>query len=265
MSESSWAKRLENKITTNELVEFWNTTVDYSSAPYYSTEDSNIRKVCNCNAANYENLLTMNPDSKEMHLSLLPAPYCGDLENAKIYILSLNPGFAVTDYYEEEKCEKYRSEIIRNIKQEKTQYMNYCFNPEFLWTGGARYWTNKFKQITKELIEKEVHNNLFEVLQNLSNRIATLELIPYHSQKYNLPKKIEESLCSKKLIKKFVHDTLVPKAKKGETLIIVARKAKEWGFGKSDNKNIIIYGKEEAQSFSLSKKSKEEIIDFLTK
>ena len=56
-----------------------------------------------------------------------------------------------------------------------------------------------------------------------------------------------------------------PNAKKGETLIIVARKAKEWGFGKSDNKNIIIYGKEEAQSFSLSKKSKEEIIDFLTK
>ena len=47
------------------------------------------------------------PGDRKLHLGLLPQPFFGDVQNASIYVLLLNPGIGPSDYYGEYEVPEY--------------------------------------------------------------------------------------------------------------------------------------------------------------
>lgn len=239
---------------SEELIKYWTNVINSKNKKFISDNDYKLfvenRKEGLLIQSDYQHELSESDvDKKAFHINLLPAPYCGDLENSDIYILLANPGFSYLDYYDE-SCKKYREAVIKNLKQEKTEYMNPCFNPDFLWTGGARYWNKKLDGVMSLLLRDCIYKNHLEGFKDFSNRITTLELIPYHSTIFSLPKCLNE-LDSKKKMLEFVYDVIITKAKSRKALVIIGRRASDWGI-EEKCKNIIKYNKSQAQSFSLS-------------
>ena len=224
----------------NVLVEMWR-RVDLSKPPYCFLDDTDkIIKENKSFLFNTYNECVNNFDAvkdhpKRLHLGLIPVPFLGNLKMAKIFILTANPGFIVTDYEDEFENRKFRELLINNLRQENLgEYPFSSLNPEFAWTGGFKYWSEKLGDIIEELIRAN-HLRYFQALRYLSQLIAVLEYIPYHSEIdpgiYNLP--------SSDAIKNYVIDTLVPRAKSNEIIIVIIRKVKEWGL--TETHNVILY------------------------
>lgn len=175
---------------------------------------------------NLKNLDVLKDDSK-FHLSLIPIPYIGDIINAKIYILMLNPGFERLDYYAESKDNELKASLFNNLYQENLdpEYPFIFLNPKFLWHGGGRYYENRFKW----LIEKAQGDTYNKKLSQVAQKVAVLQYYPYHSK--NKPK---QPLNSSKEIFNFVENELMPKAKKEEICII-----RVWGWSDLENDNVI--------------------------
>ena len=76
--------------------------------------------------------------SHKLHTGLYPCPYSGNVLKAKIYILTLNPGFSPLDYYAETYDSDTRKKRIRDLKQRKfdPDYPWPALNPKFCWSGG---------------------------------------------------------------------------------------------------------------------------------
>ena len=183
---------------------------------------------------------------KKLHVGLLPHPYCGDLKNAEVFILMLNPGFGILDYLDEEN-NKFRAALKNNLLQQECGEFPFIFlNPEFHGTGGGRYWLRKFEDLIRLAVKKE-NGNFEKALQFLSKMIATIELFPYHSQsappissvKRNQPESVKAAID-------FVKHGLIKKARKEGRLVIVARGGRYWG-----KANV-----SKGQSFSLSMRSR---------
>lgn len=62
---------------------------------------------------------------KKLHIGLKPSPFVGDLEKAKIYYLTLNPGLNPSDYEQDFRLE-FEERYFNNIKQKKNR--EYPFN-----------------------------------------------------------------------------------------------------------------------------------------
>jgi len=200
-------------------------------------------------------------DRKTIHLGLLPVPYKGNLAKAKIIILLLNPGFEPIDYFAEYESKAYRKAIIKNIKQKNfdNKYPFLPLNPRFLWTGGGRYWSRKFAEITEEIMIKK-RCGYQQALSHISKRVAIIEYVPYHSSQFSMSNKIIRKLASPKMAVDYVKNVLGPKAKKGEILILVTRKADVWGLKRS--KNIIIFNGSETRAAHLGI-YKKKILEYL--
>lgn len=69
----------------------------------------------------------------------------------------------------------------------------------------------------------------------MSNRLASLELIPYHSSSFNAHRLIKD-LRSVRAATQFAREML----KENKKTIIVTRQVKSWGLP-GDNRNLIIY------------------------
>jgi len=52
-----------------------------------------------------------------LHLKLVPQPYAGDLGNARIVVLLLNPGLGYTDYWGEMNKTGFRERLEKNLLQ----------------------------------------------------------------------------------------------------------------------------------------------------
>ena len=255
-----------------ELINYWTDVIKNKNSSFISSNDEQL--FIENNRADllvrysYEEILSDREkfQQKGFHINLLPAPYSGDLSNADIFILLANPGYSLTDYYDE-SCKDYREAVIKNIKQEQVEYANPCFNPAFLWTGGARYWNGKLKDIVQQLLDTGVYNSYADILKAFSNRIATLELVPYHSESLRLPPAVADGLESKKRMLAFVNEYILPKARAGKAIVIVGRRANDWGITDEKDNNIIVYENRRAQSFSLSSQSEggSAIIEWLRK
>jgi hypothetical protein len=57
-------------------------------------------------------------DDHQFHFSLLPVPYAGDLANADIFVLLLNPGLSFSDYYGEWQVPEFRKRLKANLHQD---------------------------------------------------------------------------------------------------------------------------------------------------
>ena len=192
------------------------------------------------------------PEQKGLHLGLIPQPYCGDLENAEIYILMLNPGLHPTDYYGELEVPAFRKAAIDNLKQTGNKQYPFVFlNPEFSWHGGYDWWHGKLKGVIAELA-KYKNISYAESRQMVSKKIASIELFPYHSKSFAHHAWIDK-LESVRLVKSYVNDYIVPKVKSGNATVIVTRQTKVWGL--KNGTNSIVYSAGKARSASLSPNS----------
>jgi hypothetical protein len=186
---------------------------------------------------------------------LLPVPFVGDLRRADIVILLQNPGFSPSNYFQEFQDQAFRRALRENLRQPRAsrRFPFFPLNPRFCYGGSYEYWRNKFGGILAELMRRR-GITLVRALEYLSSRVAILELFPYHSSIGPLPTSLLRRLRSVELARNFVHDTLLPRARSGDAVLIVTRKARQWGL--TARKGVVIYNGSEARSAHLSLNSR---------
>jgi len=93
------------------------------------------------------------PGDNKLHLSLLPQPFIGDVKNASIYILELNPGLGPSDYYGESEVPEYHDALLANLQQDfsKSDLPFLFLDPKFAWHGGFDWWHGKLAKVIEEL------------------------------------------------------------------------------------------------------------------
>lgn len=234
------------------LIEFWKkldikkkTFVHPEDEDYIENLEENYTTI-NCYDDYINNNSTFRADEHKFHFNLIPIPYIGDIKKAKIYILMLNPGFEILDYYAESKDNELKYSLINNLRQENfdPKYPFIFLNPKFLWHGGGRYYENRFK----ELIEKAKGDTYDKQLSQVAKKVAVLQLVPYHSKNY---KQSEKPLPkSSNRIQNFVMNELLPKA--GKEIEIIFVRGDKWGDLKT-NVNVIKSDKKQRSSH-ISKK-----------
>jgi hypothetical protein len=241
----------EGNMDDNLLVEPWR-KVDLSKPPYVFPgdekyiNDADFFSDINSDVEYVKRLGEVRENPCKGHLGLIPIPYLGNLKTAKIFILMANPGLGAADYKGEFEDAGFRQAMINNLRQEKfDEYPFVSLNPQFSWHGGFEYWEGKFTSIINRLVENG-NATYDQALKLLSNNIACLELISYHS-KSNLGITNLESTIS---IKDYVHQDLKPRAQKGEIEIIVTRKTAGWGL--ECDTHITVYPTNQARTASLS-------------
>ncbi len=240
----------------NNLLKFWNTTSD--RPPFVHKKDISIVNIKPF--INYEVYINAYTNSEtradDLHSGLFPVPHIGDIRNANLFILMLNPGFSHEDYIAENHFPSFRRALKDNLKQNKMPYPFLFLNPDFLWTGGGHYWEKRFGVYAKALSDQQ-HITYGEALRVISNRIACLELVPYHS-KDGVNNDTIIHLESVKVMLDFFHSDILPKAKKGEVGLIVARGRRHWMRGQEivEQDNIVVYSNGEERSASIAPKTR---------
>jgi hypothetical protein len=198
-----------------------------------------------------------DPDDDLLHLSLLPVPYVGDLRNAKIVILLLNPGFDYCDYWAEHEMPAFRERLGRNLSQsfEGIEFPFSGLDPQFCWYSGFMWWERKLREVIQQ-IAKSRNWSYRDALRDVSQNLACIELLPYHSASFKDHSLIKK-LPSVAKAKAFVDDYLVSEAEQGKRTLIVTRQARSWGLKERPNKpNIIVYQDAETRGASLSPRSR---------
>jgi len=192
--------------------------------------------------------------SSKLHLGLLPLPYWGDLQRAKIFLLMLNPGLGHLNYYSEYKIPACRKMLLNNLRQMNLdkRYPNVFLNPRHCWDGGYRYWTEKLAPILRALMTKR-QCTYQEALSLLSRRLACVQLVPYHSASFQAGSMVSK-LASSSLAMDFVHDELLLKARKEKIQIIVLRGNNFWKL--REESQVIVYRNHESRGASLSLNSR---------
>jgi len=256
----------DQKVDPEKLIEFWNELDTEKEPPYIHPKD----KFFNDNEDQFYkhkyydafiNDKEFGHKNNKFHLGLLPSPYGGDIENAEIYILMLNPGFSKIDY----KTQELFFDDIKNELRQNRNKLDYPFmflDPKCLWTGGGAWCERKLRDIV-ELFMDIFKLSYRDALKELSKRIAMIELFPYHSASFDLPKGAKlDKIPSVEMIKKFVKDYVIEKAKRKDAVVVVTRSVKMWfeekdieDYKKNYHDNIVIYPANLARSASLSEGS----------
>lgn len=251
----------------NELIDFWEQFNTEEKPLFHEKDKNNIKKdyyKCNNFKDYIKHIKSQNFKSEnKFHSGLIPIPYIGDIENAKIYILMNNPGFEILDYYAESCNKKLRDTLIDNLHQEKklldSEFPFIFLNPEFLWHGGGRYWEIKLKNIIEET------KILFKcsyagALSHVAKTVAVLQFVPYHSKDFLFPNGLESS----KIMREFVKEELLKKAKEKKIYIICARGKNYWNL-EDDGNNVFVYKGNQSHAAHISKKTLKERWEDLVK
>lgn len=175
----------------------------------------------------------------KLQLSVYPQHFVGNIDKAKIIILSLNPGYS-TEYYEAYKNRinkngtKYEQTIKENLEMKRPFFHAF----ELANESDLGYWGNKIK-CWVEGYDKKDNEELIESLKKITKDIALAEFFPYHSISYNgmydklgkgtspnSNRKIKDYLPTQKFlfekIKKRIDD------KNDEVIIILTRSFAKW-------------------------------------
>ena len=170
----------------------------------------------------------------KLRLNVYPQHFVGDIDNAKIIILSLNPGYS-TEYYDAYKNSTNYEQIIKENLEMKQPFFH-AF--ELANESDLGYWGNKMK-CWVEGYDKKDNEELIESLKEITEDIALAEFFPYHSISYNgmydklgkgtspnSNRKIKDYLPTQKFlfekIKKRIDD------KNDEVIIILTRSFAKW-------------------------------------
>jgi hypothetical protein len=195
------------------------------------------------------------PGDRRLHLGLLPQPFCGDVENASIYVLMLNPGIGWQDYYGEYNVPEYREALLKALRQDfaADDIPFHFLDPQFSWHGGFGWWHGKLVRLIEQLA-KNWETPFAEARARLGRQLASIELVPYHSEGFSNAGGLAKKLPSAKLAVEFVNEVVLPKVRDGRAIVTVARKAKVWGL--KEESGVIGYDRGEARGAHLGPKSR---------
>jgi hypothetical protein len=213
-------------------VEHWTTScsswVDYTSAPDFG-----------------------KPGDERLHLGLLPCPFAGDLASAEVVILLQNPGLSPHDYYGEYMVQRYREAGVKSIRQQfagSTHKFIYL-DPQFAWHSGFTWWHGKLQGVIREL-SASWDVSFSDARREVANRLAVLELVPYHSANSRPAMKVARQLTSVKLALDYVKSILLPRVNAGDLALIVTRQVSMWKLGKKSG--AVLYTGNEARAAHLT-------------
>lgn len=169
------------------------------------------------------------PDGR-LHLALLPQPFIGDMRNASVYVLLLNPGLGPTDYFGENEVPAFREALLDNLAQrfghDRSPFL--FLDPRFAWHGGFAWWNRRLTGTIEALAEVK-GMSVVDSRKYLGQTLASIELLPYHSSRFTISPGMLARLESVQLARRFVRDYVVPRVRRGEAIVIVARQARAWG------------------------------------
>lgn len=175
----------------------------------------------------------------KLRLNVYPQHFVGDIDKAKIIILSLNPGYN-TEYYDAYKKRinkngtKYEQIIKENLEMKRPSFHAF----ELANESDLGYWGIKMKCWVEDYDKKD-NKKIVESLKKITEDIALAEFFPYHSMSYNdmydklgegtspnSNRKIKDYLPTQKFlfekIKKRIDD------KNDEVIIILTRSFAKW-------------------------------------
>jgi len=166
-------------------------------------------------------------DDYAFHLSLLPAPYLGDLNRARIFLLLLNPGFDMADYYAEYQVPAFRQRAAASLNQrfDGVEFPFLFLDPEFSWHGGFGYFERKLRSITQK-VARQAGVTYLDGLRQLARSLAVLQMVPYHSAAFRDNWALKLPSAAK--ARQFACEQIYPRAKAGEAIAVILRNGKQW-------------------------------------
>ena len=237
----------------DRLVEFWD-ECDLEKGPFCHPRDRDIL-FAGRHSAKISETEPKTPTewleasrSSTAQLCLLPLPYVGDLKRAKIILCMTNPGLSIVDFHAEQNVSGYRSALIRQIRQEKLDELEYPFimlDPELCWSSAYQWWMRKLQRTIERMIDEGVAHTFADATALVAGKIAVLELFPYHSRNFNHGALIDK-LPSVQAIRDFAH-TSVDDGRQ----VVVVRSRDHWGLDDIRAPNLMSVEKRFAQSASL--------------
>ncbi len=201
------------------------------------------------------------PHDSRLHTGLLPMPFMGNLSEARIFILMLNPGVGPHDYFGEYQVPEYKAALLANLRQDAQPDGFLFLDPRFSWHGGYRYWHGKLRTLISEFSNRQ-KISYGEARRAVQKAIAAVELVPYHSEHFAVPRNVYGDLPSVKLAQSFAMEL----AGRNDCLVIVTRQSRDWNLnGLGTAKNVVHYSGSQARAAHLTPNSPggSRILDFL--
>lgn len=142
----------------------------------------------------------------------VPEPWFGNPAMASIFMLTLNPGHGTNDREHDVKTHEFFWSMM-GCKAGYPDYLSSISQDGLKW--GRRHYG--------------------EFLEHSMSTICNLRLVAYPSPDKaamgNISADPARILPTAKLMRDFVHSSLVPAARKGRCLLLVMRSPRDWGFG----------------------------------
>jgi hypothetical protein len=164
-------------------------------------------------------------DDYSYQLDLLPLPYIGSLDDARVYILMLNPAWSESTARHERVCKGLIIDTLCQREQSFFPITQKCYL--------SRYWTNIWKPVIEEVGP-----------QFLADRVCLLNLVPFRSKHYKHYKPLMNE-APVMIMKQFARE--LP----NDRLIIVARRKHDWAIDEAPN--VITFQGTESRGIHLHK------------
>lgn len=205
--------------------------------PWEGIDEDSLVKVAKVDKIYFDNLPKKSESKiKNLKLDIYPQHFVGDIENASILILSLNPGY--NDEYKElyDKNIDYQNTIKNNLELSNSRFHAFDLSTE----NNLGYWGEKLKHwiIDKEFKDRNENenNHIIDSLKKLGNNIALAEFFPYHSVSYDnwfdkIPTKVKKDKRDERQYlptQDFLFNIIRERIKKGDVTIILTRAFKKW-------------------------------------
>jgi len=170
------------------------------------------------------------PDHKIV-TNILPEPFLGNITDAKVVLLNLNPGFSEKDLFWHTQPE-FISENRKDLLHESNPPF-YLLNTKFRDSGGFIWWRAHLKQFISQF-----------GLDSVARSFMCIEYFPYHSKRYKSMPIIPSQQYSFYLVMEAIKRTLP---------IIIMRGKKLWLEGVPELSAYPYSSLNSAQNVSVSK------------
>lgn len=236
---------------------------DCRSAPFVLAEDRGIlevavRKGWAVSHSTWEDVISAPefavPGDTRLHLGLFPGPFVGDLLNASVYLLMLNPGLSPLDYFGESRIPEFREALLRNFRQQHHDEYAFMFlDPRYSWTGGFDWWHGKLARVIEDL---RLHWKVgfAEARRRLAKQVACIEMVPYHSASFRDRGDWVDSLPSAMAAREFVKSYVMDKVRAKKAIVIATRQVYAWALPEEDG--VIMYSGGETRGAHLTPDSR---------
>jgi hypothetical protein len=118
-------------------------------------------------------LLKVGKRADGLRFDVIPDPYFGDINQAEIVVLPLNPGFEDADLLVNMQRDEYVTQNRLSLKH-KSSPPFYVLSPELIYSGGYRWWMRIYKPLLQQGISAD----------NLAHKMMSIQYLGYHSTTY---------------------------------------------------------------------------------